>query len=377
MRDLLAPAFVLALAACSGGSDSMGTAPPPPPPPAVATPPGNAFFYQDVNQAMNTVRAGFTADGRTITSYGATGVLQWRVLGGATQVYGDPVFSRLANGRWAMAAGTGFDDTRGRGALMYHEAACPQVTDAAVKVLNRSTAAACEPTGLVAMAKPSQVISVEGSNDIFLKADAKVMLTRLTDTTHAATELTSICVRRTRAASAAALGWGEATVVIDGTLAPGLLLSDTAIARRTDGTWVLFVKGILASVGCSGGGLCELCARSIYRTTSRDLVTWTALEKMVEPASVPDAGVAPDGAVWLYWQDFGPTCAAQDLQLAARAPIRGAAEGAGGALGTSIAVSVPAEPFETDTRLHYPTNGNPVLLPDTAAKTAFDACFGR
>ena len=78
-------------------------------------------------------------------------------------------------------------------------------------------------------------------------------------------------------------------MVIDNTVAPGLLLSDTAIARRRDGTWVLFVKGIASSVGCSGGGLCELCARAIYRTTSRDLMTWSALEKMAEPASVPDA----------------------------------------------------------------------------------------
>ena len=32
---------------------------------------------------------------------------------------------------------------------------------------------------------------------------------------------------------------------------------------------------------------------------------------------------------------------------------------------------------EADTNLHYPTNGNPVLLADAAAKTAFDAYFGR
>jgi hypothetical protein len=40
-------------------------------------------------------------------------------------------------------------------------------------------------------------------------------------------------------------------------------------------------------------------------------------------------------------------------------------------------VSFLREAFETDSRLHYPTNANPVRLPDAAAKTALDACFGR
>jgi hypothetical protein len=369
MHRPLLMALAVLLAGCGGGGGASNAEP-------AGTPPGSAFFYQDVNAGANTVRAGFTTDNRLIDAY-RRDVASWVVLGGATRVYGDPVISRLANGRWAMAAGTGHDDPRGASALMYHEAACPQVTDSAVKVLNRSSAVGCEANGMVAMAKPSQVFAAFGSNYIFLMADGRILLTRLTDATHVATDLASICVRRVPASSATALGWGEATVVIDSVQAPGLFLSDTAIARRADGTWVLFVKGILASVGCSGGNLCELCARSIYRTTSTDLMTWTPLVKMVDRASVPDAGVAPDGSVWLYWQDFGPACDAQDLQLAARSPIRGAAEIPGGTLATSAPIRIPAEPFETDTRLHYPTNGNPVLLPDAAAKTAFDACFGR
>jgi hypothetical protein len=187
----------------------------------------------------------------------------------------------------------------------------------------------------------------------------------------------SICFRRSPVARIADLSWGEATAVIDSSLTGNLFVSDVAIARRRDGTWVLFVKGIALPAGCQSGQLCELCARAIYRTTSTNLMTWTALEKMVEQASVPDAGVDPDGNVRLYWQNFAPACAAQNLQLAARAPITGAVEQANGALSTPANVSFPAEAFEANTQLHYPTNGNPVLLPDAAAKTALDACFGR
>jgi hypothetical protein len=79
--------------------------------------------------------------------------------------------------------------------------------------------------------------------------------------------------------------------------------------------------------------------------------------------------------VWLYWQNFAATCAAQDINVAARAPISGAAESSTGALGTPINVSFLRESFETNTALHYPTNGTPVHLPDTAAKAALDACF--
>src|SRR6185369_2854451 len=129
-------------------------------------------------------------------------------------------------------------------------------------------------------------------------------------------------------------------------------VSDVAIARRRDATWVLFVKGIALPAGCQAGQLCELCARSIYRTTSADLITWSPLEKMVEQASVPDAGVDADGDVRLYWQNFAPACAAQNLQLSARAPITGAAEQANGALSTTVNVTFPAEAFEANAQLH-------------------------
>lgn len=345
---------------------------------APASSPGtaSAFFFQDVAPTGNAVRAGTTGDQRVVQSSGVD-VLHWQVLGGQARVYGDPVFSRLANGRWTMTAGTGNNDPRGARTLLYHEADCPQVDAAAVVAIGASTAPACDATGGLAMAKVSRVFEVDGSPYLFSLAGGKVVLVRLGDGVRTAKDLTSVCVRRTRAASLSELGWGEATVVVDSTLAAGLLVSDSAVARRRDGTWVLFVKGIPSGVGCAGGGLCELCARNIYRTTSRDLVTWSALEKVVERASVPEAFTAPDGSVWLYWQSFAETCDAQDLRLAARAPIRGAAEDASGVLGAPVAVVFQGEASQTDTRLHYPTNANPIPLPDAAAEASLLACLRR
>ena len=85
----------------------------------------------------------------------------------------------------------------------------------------------------------------------------------------------------------------------------------------------------------------------------------------------------------LTWQVIVPNgpIYSQDLAGVRRewkpAPIRAATETANGAIGTSMPITIPVETFEANTNLHYPTNGNPVLLPDAAAKTAFDACFGR
>jgi hypothetical protein len=99
--------------------------------------------------------------------------------------------------------------------------------------------------------------------------------------------------------------------------------------------------------------------------------------KLVDKASVPEAVNYPDGSLWLYWQTFTPACEAQDLMVAGRAPISGAFEQADGTLSSVSTVSIPKEAFEADTTKHYATNGNPVALPSTEAKAAFDACFGR
>ena len=36
---------------------------------------------------------------------------------------------------------------------------------------------------------------------------------------------------------------------------------------------------------------------------------------------------------------------------------------------------LPREAFETNRNLHYPTNANPILLPDPSAATALNACL--
>jgi hypothetical protein len=142
---------------------------------------------------------------------------------------------------------------------------------------------------------------------------------------------------------------------------------------------VLFIKAIDEdeNKACGQAGLCELCARGIYRATSPDLLTWTAPQPVVAQSSLPEAYTSPDGKVWLTWQDFAATCAAQDLTVAARAPISAAYEEADGKLSTTAAVSFPGETFQTDTKQHFPTNGNPISLPDADARTAFLACHGK
>lgn len=224
-------AVAVILAGCGGGSDSSsGTGTPTAPPP-----PSSAFFFQDVTPSGNAVRAGFTTDGRVVESSGVN-VLSWQVFGQA-QVYGDPVFSRLSNGRWAMTATTSLQDPRGALALQYHEAQCPRVVDSAVRVLANTQSAACEAASATAMAKTSQVFEADGIRYLFTMVGAKIYLVRLSDATRGASDLTSICIRKSRAATLSELQWGEATVVLDATQVPGLLLSDTGVARRADGTW--------------------------------------------------------------------------------------------------------------------------------------------
>lgn len=333
----------------------------------------SAFFYQTVAPSASITKAGVTSDGANVSTYGVN--LVNAKLG--TTSYGDPTFSRLGNGRWAMTAWTSPEDTRGFG-LLYHEASCPQVVDANVRSLVASTATGCNSKASPAQAKTSQVFAVDGSNYVFTMVGGEIYLNRLTDATHTAADLKNICIRQTAAKTFAELLWGESTLVLSKTFSGGLLMSDSGIARRKDGTWVLFVKGIASSTntGCTSGGLCELCARAIYRTTSTDLITWTALEKVVSQASVPDAVTYPDGSVWLYYQNFANTCSTQNTKLAERAPISALYEDSSNAMTGSATAKFSNETFETNTTEHYPTNGNPIALPDTAARTALDSCMG-
>ena len=335
-----------------------------------------AFFYQDVAPGGNSVKVGSTTDGRIIDTTGVS-LLGWQPVGRLTTSYGDPVFSRLANGRWTMTAGTGAEDPRGNAQLMYHEAACPRVDESAIRVIPSSSSAACLCARGMMIGKTTEMFSFDGAQYVFSTSELGIRLIKLADASRTAADLFAICHRRTPARTLAELAFGEATVVIDPGAAPTLRLSDTALARRTNGTWVLFVKGYPASAACAAGSLCELCARSIYRATSPDLLNWSSLEKLVDQASVPEASTFPDGSVALYWQSFQETCAAQDLNLAARAPIRMAFETSTGAPGAPTAITFPKEAFETNRNLHYPTNANPILLPDPNALAALNACLAR
>lgn len=330
--------------------------------------PFSAFFYQTVEPKISTVRAGVTRDGQAVDIYNVNLV----DAKNGTFALGDPVFSRLSNGKWAMTS-WGKSDTFG---LHYYEGNCPVVDNSNIKSLPASSASGCQRVPLSAMAKTSQVFEVEGSNYLFTHINSEIYLTRLTQgSTKSATELSSVCVRQTNASKLSELGWGESSRVITKEKANNLLLSDTGIARRKDGTWVLFVKGIAKDSGCAPTSTCELCARHIYRTTSTDLIHWTDLEKVVSQASVPDAVTYPDGQVWVYYQNFSEVCSSNNLRLAERAPITGRYEQADFSLSNGIHVKVSNEAFETNTALHYPTNGNPIALPDTAARDALDACM--
>ncbi len=346
-----------------------------------------AFLYQIVGPFMNgsgnnSVRVGKTSDGMTIDSYqpdDSGNVLEWTQGANHSYAYGDPVFSRLASGSWIMTARSSVADPRGANRLLYAESSCPVVDDDAVVAIGPSSASGCKPVNALTQGKTSQVFTDdEGRNLMFSMISGDIYLTYLSDATQSATALDSVCVLQQPVASMNELELGSATSIFTDQQTDNLLLSDTAIARRSeiDGTWVLFVKGIPNDLGCTDRSLCELCARSIYRATSTDLVHWSDLEEVVEQASVPEAITAPDGTVWVYWQDFSNTCDAGDEKLSAQALISGAYEQAGSyELSTKETVTFPDESFETDDKQHYATNGNPVTLPNAEAQADLEACL--
>jgi len=249
------------------------------------------------------------------------------------------------------------------------------VDDAKVNVLGPSTATGCAKVSAIATGKTSQVFS-DGSDDYLLHAiGGSIYLAHLADESHAAANLESICVLPDSPSSLSILEYGASMRIIDGT-EEGLLLSDTAIARRFDGTWVAYVKGIPPDSGCTRLTLCELCTRAIYRTTSENLVDWSPLTKVIGAASVPEASAMPGGGVRLYWQDFNDACEAEDQALAAIAPISSAEDPPGYSKTQEPAtISIPDEAFETDKNIHYATNANPILLPSEEALAALAACL--
>ncbi len=345
-----------------------------------ASEPEIAFFYQIVGAFQNGIGTnatliGHTADGKKVESYDAT-ALEWDQGPDIVDSYGDPTFSRLPDGTWTLTSWTTNDDPRGSGAMMYWEGECPLVDDSEVIAINPSSAAGCEKSNKLQLGKTSQVFAAYGGTFVFHSTLTGLHLAHLSDATHDVTDLDTMCVLPEAVDTIRDLDWGESTPVP----APDdLLMSDSAIAQRADGTWVLFIKGIEKDSGCTErGGLCELCARGIYRTTSDDLVNWSEWERVVSQASVPEATQTTDGTVWLYYQDFSDTCDADNLQLANISPISGVHEtGATYKMSTPVRVNFVDEAFQTNKQMHYATNGNPIFLPDLDAQEALEACVAQ
>ncbi len=339
-----------------------------------------AFLYQYVGMMQNGmgkngIRIGTTENGSTIDS-STTDALAWSVGGDIKYTYGDPVFSYLQNGMWGMTSWTAKSDPRGANFLLYHEASCPTVNDADVIAIGPSSATGCVAGSNITGGKTSQIFAVGKDEYVFHMIGGEIYLAHLSDKTHRPTDLDSMCVLEETVSDIDDLDWGSSTKVLAKADIDGLLLSDTAMGKRADGTWVLFVKGIESDNGCKPNTTCELCARGIYRTTSTDLINWSSLEKVVTHASVPEATTMPDGTVWVYWQDFSAVCEADDQKLASRAPISGAYEEADTYdLSEPITLEFPDEDFETSSKFHYATNANPVALPNDAAYEKLEACL--
>lgn len=337
-----------------------------------------AFFYQTVGPfvagtGLNTVEVGTTNDGINIETNNVS-ALKWYVGLSADSTYGDPVFSYLPNGNWSITAWTGASDPRGAGRMLYYESPCPIVVDTDVIDLGASTAVGCQVLSTIQIGKTSQMFEVGSRTYVMHSTPTNgIHIACMSDAINSAMDLTELCVKLTAYSTLAELNYGETMPIYS---SDSLLLSDVAIAKRLDGTWVLFMKGISDTSTCVQGSLCELAARGIYRTTSTDFINWTPLEKVVSKASVPEASTAVDGTVWLYWQDFTTAVAANDLMLASVAPISGAYElPVTYQLSTSIQTTFYDEPFQTNSSIHYATNANPIYLPDATAINSLQSCI--
>jgi hypothetical protein len=335
-----------------------------------------AFFYQDVgpmsdNVGHNSVRAGTTSDGIRVSG-SEREMFDW-YFGTGYVGYGDPVVSLLPSGNWALTArtnhdGNGFGTERN---MYYGESACPSFAPENVHEITPSSAEGCSPTETLTGGKTSEIFTFNEEQYVLHMSNGGVRLAKIGDATHSTKELDEICVLEQQVESVDDLNIGDSTLII---FDEDRFVSDTGIARREDGTWVVFVKGIAKDAQCEPNTLCELCGRSIYRTTSTDLISWTPLELVVEQASVPEAYTAPDGKVWVYWQDFSDVCAEEDQKLAAISPISGAYE-----TDDSFTLSAPERVVFSDETFagHYPTNANPVALRTGVVREAFAACIGE
>jgi hypothetical protein len=336
------------------------------------------FFFQAMTpkggDLAKSVRLGVSSDGATVRSSGENAI-QWTQGRGSATMYGDPVISRVADDLWTLTAWSGPTDPRGAGKMLYRAGSCPQVDDREVVAIGAANRSGCVKAESVMTGKTSTVFREGGANWLTHSVNGELGLLKVAEGGTDLRSVPGICREEQAARSLADLSVGESTPIFTQGQAKGLKLSDSAITRRTDGTWVVFVKGQEQTAGCQAGSTCELCGRSIYRSTSSDLLSWSPLEKVITQASVPEAFTATDGKVWLYYVDFAKTCAKGDVNMAAMAPISGAYETAGShKLSTPKEVSFPDESFQTQGG-HGATNANPIVLPTAAARTALQSCI--
>lgn len=271
---------------------------------------------------------------------------------------------------WRMSG-----DKNGSRSLVLYQGSCPFVQDAATVALGASKAKGCAAVQGPLDGKTSQVFDVNGEGYTLVSVHNEIHLVHITSPGKSAADLDGICVGEKPVSAVSSLAFGSSAPIIRTADNGGLLLSDTAIGRRADGTWVLFAKGFPQNQSCQKDSMCELCARGIYRTTSTDLIHWSDFEQVVKQGSVPEAVTTGDGTVWLYWQDFTETCASGNVQNGATSPVSGAYELPGTyALSEPIEVEFSGGSQLNDGLNHPPTNGNPIYLPDARAVAALDKC---
>lgn len=348
-----------------------------------------AMFYQVVGLSTeqmqtNGVRTGLTTDGINIgppSQYWMT----WSPLGmdGSTNtVYGDPTFALMEDNTWILASRgnlmpSGSGQTHN---FLYHAGSCP--LDGVPTELKGDASASCSnPVSQIISGKTSHAFEADGHRFTTFNSEGGIYLTRLTDAPLPMSSLSGLCLERTTVTDKADIPQGKAVKIIDSQsiLFEGekLNLTDTTVTRRQS-EWVMYIKGISQTKAeqCfqANDSLCEVCARSIFRMTSQDLLTWSGFERVVQQVSIPESYTDVSGRVWLYYQDFADACAAQDLALTNRAPISGRWEQDDLSLSDPIRLSFPLEAFSQNTALHYATNGNPIALSSELSKAAYEAC---
>lgn len=332
-----------------------------------------AYFYQYVGinaGGYNAIRAGISEDFENVHFQNLTTII-WE-SGKENLGFGDPVWSLLPNKNWAFTAWRDPEDASGSKGLLYFDSPCPVVEKDEVKNIQSYRAkSGCVSNFNLTSGKTSQVLEHNGNTYVFHATGKDVFLAQLSDATNKAMDLDSLCVLETAVSDISSLSYGQTTKVFHNDT---LFISDAAYAKRSDGTWVLFMKCINSTVKFDEASFDELCARKVYRSTSTDLINWSGLELAADSCSVPEATVTADGRVWLHYQDFSKACKTEDPADAAIAPISAIYELDDYSMSSPMKMIFTDDSFEYDESEHYATNGNPVFVDDPAVINNFIEC---